>query len=180
MVNWAVQQEEDPTLQGELQYLRTHRKATLRTARHIAKLHEELELHCQSFYRSSGHLANANAHARLYRRISCDLSPDTSIFNKCKIQNTQRSVEERCPQPVKGHCDWCSKEGHEVTTCYRIGYCRHCKRQGHGDGECCHPHDLCRNGEYCQVYPTHPQFECGWCHSDRRGINDDILSDISF
>ena len=39
VVNWAMRQKEDPTLQGELQYLHTHRQAALRTARRIAKCH---------------------------------------------------------------------------------------------------------------------------------------------
>ena len=127
VVDWAVQQEEDPTLQGELQYLCMHPKAALHIACRIAKLCEELELHRQSFYRSSGRLANANAHACLYRHISRDLSSDTSTFSKCKIRNARCSVEEHCPHPVEGHCDWCGKEGHKVTTCYSIGYCCHCK-----------------------------------------------------
>ena len=38
VVNWAMWQEEDPTLQGELQYLHTHCLAALRTAHWIAKL----------------------------------------------------------------------------------------------------------------------------------------------
>ena len=43
-VDWAIRQEEDPTLRGEVQYLRSHRRSVLRKACRIAALHESLEI----------------------------------------------------------------------------------------------------------------------------------------
>ena len=179
-MDWAVWQEEDPTLRGEIQYLCSHCRSVLHKACRIATLCESLELEQQAFYQSSNHLADANAHTCIYHCIQCDLNTSSSAFSKCAIGKAQWSIDKRVPRPVQGECDWCGKEGHDITTCYSIGYCGHCGRQGHGDSGCCRPHNLCKNGEYCQVYPTHPQFNHSWCHSNWLGINDDIPSDISF
>jgi len=60
-VDWAVLYEDDPTLAGEIQHFRSHKKACDRLAKRMGQLRESLEVERQALYRSSGRLTAANA-----------------------------------------------------------------------------------------------------------------------
>ena len=167
-VNWALRQEDDTTLQGEVQYFRTHHSHSLCLAKRIGQLCESLQVEREAMYWSSTRLSAANAYARICRCVECNLSTTTSSFSKCKIWIMTQSIcslGAADPNILLYDCDWCGKKGHCINQCYSIGYCRHCGCHGHSDSDCCHPHDLCLEGEDCKVYMSYPQFDHGFCAS---------------
>ena len=167
-VNWAAQQEDNATLQGEIQYFFTHYSHSICLAKRMGQLRESLQIEREALYHSSARLSGANAYARLHRRIERDLSTTTSGFSACKIRVMKNATCSLSSLPCDNHlieCSWCGKTGHSIEQCYSIGYCRHCGRRSHTNSNCCCPHDLCLEGEDCKVYMGHPQFDRGFCTS---------------
>ena len=168
VVNWAARQEDDSTLRGELQYFHTHYSHSICLAKCMGQLCKSLQIEREALYCSSAHLSGANAYARLCRHIERDLSITTSGFSARKIQAMKNATRSLSSLPRDAHlveCSWCGKASHPIKQCYSIGYCRHCGCHGHDGSDCCHPHDLCLNGEDCKVYMGHPQFDQGFCAS---------------
>jgi len=164
-VDWAILYEDDPTLAGEIQYFRSHKKACDRLARRLGQLRESLEVKRQALYRSSARLTQANALGCIQRHIDLSLhigsSYSTARVKKIRASFRNRVAEERARHPKE--CMWCGKVGHAIDDCYCIGLCRHCARRGHTGIDCKDPHVMCREYEGCKVYSTHPNFEHGYC-----------------
>jgi len=164
-VDWAVLYEDDPTLAGEIQHFRSHKKACDRLAERMGQLRELLEVERQALYRSSGRLTAANAIGRLQCHIDASLhiAPSFSTVRVKKIRASLRNrVTEECARHPK-ECMWCGKVGHTIDTCYCIGLCRHCSRRGHSGVDCKDPHVMCLEYGDCKVYGMHPNFERGYC-----------------
>jgi len=164
-VDWALLYEDDPTLAGEVQHFRSHKKACDRLAKRMGQLRESLEVERQALYRSSARLTGANALGRLQRHIDSSLhiasSFSTARVKKIRASIRNRVTEERAHHPAE--CMWCGKTGHTIDTCFCIGLCRHCSRRGHTGVDCKDPHCMCLEYGDCKVYPTHPNFERGYC-----------------
>jgi len=162
-VDWAVLYEDDPTLAGEIQHFRLHKKACDRLARHMGQLHKSLEVERQALYCSLACLTGANALGCLQRHINSSLhiapSFSTARVKKICASVCNRVTEERAHHPKE--CMWCGKVGHTINDCFCIGLCRHCSRQGHTGVDCRDPHYMCLEYGDCKVYPTHPHFERG-------------------
>jgi len=171
-VDWALLYEDDPTLAGEVQYFRSHKKACDCLAKRMGQLRESLEVERQALYRSSARLTGANALGRLQRHIDSSLhiapSFSTAWVKKIRVSIRNRVTEERAHHPKE--CMWCGKVGHTIDTCFCIGLCRHCSRRGHTGVDCKDPHCMCPEYGDCKVYPTHPNFECGYCAA----VNDQV------
>jgi len=164
-VDWAVLYEDDPTLAGEIQHFRSHKKACDRIAKRMGQLRDSLEVERQALYRSSARLTGANALGRLQRHIdsSLHIAPSFSTTWVKKIRASIRNrVTEECTHHPK-ECMWCGKVGHTISDCFCIGLCRHCSRRGHTGTDCKDPHCMCLEYGDCKVYPTHPHFERGYC-----------------
>jgi len=129
-VNWAVLREDDPTLAGEVQHFRSHKKACNRLAKRMGQLCESLEVERQALYQSSARLTSANALGHLQRHIdtSLHLAPSfsTAWVKKICASVRNRVTEERACHPKE--CMWCSKVGHTIDDCFCIGLCHHCSR----------------------------------------------------
>jgi len=164
-VDWAVLHKDDPTLAGEIQHFRSHKKACDCLAKHMGQLRKSLEVERQALYRSSGCLTGANAIGRLQCHIdtSLHLAPSFSTAQVKKIRASVRNriTEERARHPKE--CMWCGKVGHTINDCFCIGLCRHCSRRGHMGVDCKDPHAMCLEYGDCKVYGTHPNFERGYC-----------------
>jgi len=164
-VDWAVLYEDDPTLAGEVQHFRSHKKACDRIARRMGQLRESLEVERQALYRSLARLTGANALGRLQRHIDSSLhiapSFSTGRVKRIRASIRNRVTEERARHPKE--CMWCGKVGHTIDDCYCIGLCHHCSRRGHIGVDCKDPHCMCLEYGDCKVYPTHPHFERGYC-----------------
>jgi len=164
-VDWALLYEDDPTLVGEVQYFRSHKKACDRLAKRMGQLRKSLEVERQALYRSSARLTRANALGRLQRHIDSSLhiasSFSTARVKKIRASIHNRVTEERACHPKE--CTWCGKVGHTIDDCFCIGLCRHCSRRGHTGVDCKDPHSMCLEYGDCKVYPTHPNFERGYC-----------------
>jgi len=164
-VDWAVLYEDDPTLAGEVQYFRSHKKACDRLAKRMGQLHESLAIERQALYRSSGRLTQANALGRLQRHIDSSLHIAPS-FSTARVKKICTSIRNRVTKERTHHpkeCMWCGKVGHNINDCFCIGLCRHCSRRGHTGVDCKDPHAMCLEYGDCKVYPTHPNFERGYC-----------------
>jgi len=129
-VDWAILHKDDPTLAGEVQHFRSHKKACDRLARRMGQLRESLEVKRQALYRSLSCLTGANAIGRLQRHIDSSLhiafSFSTMRVKKICASLRNRVTEERARHPKE--CMWCGKVGHTIDDCYCIGLCRHCSR----------------------------------------------------
>ena len=164
-VDWAVLDEDDPMLAGEIQHFRSHKKACDRLARRLGQLRESLEIERQALYRSSAHLTRANAIRCLQCRINSSLHIAPS-FSSTRVKKIRASIhnqvtEERARHPKE--CMWCGKVRHTIDDCFCIGLCRHCSRQGHTGVDCKDPHSMCLEYRDCKVYVTHPNFKRGYC-----------------
>ena len=164
-VDWAVLFEDDPTLAGKIQHFCSHKKACDRIAKRMGQLRESLEVERQAFYRSSARLTRANAIGCLQHHIdsSLHIAPSFSGMQVKKIRASLRNrvTEERARHPQE--CMWCGKVGHTIDSCFCIGLCHHCSRQGHTGVDCKDPHCMCLEYGDCKVYPTHPNFKRGYC-----------------
>jgi len=164
-VDWAVLHEDDPTLAGEVQYFRSHKKACDRLTKRMGQLRESLEIERQALYRSSARLTAANALGRLQRHIDSSLHIASS-FSTARVKKIHASIRNRVTEERAHHpkeCMWCGKVGHSIDNCYCIGLCCHCSRRGHTGVDCKDPHCMCLEYGDCKVYPTHPNFERGYC-----------------
>jgi len=124
-VDWAVLYEDDPTLAGEVQHFRSHKKACDRLAKCMGQLRESLEVERQALYRSLAHLTGANTMGHLQRHIDSSLhigsSYSTAQVKKIRTSICNRVTEERAHHPKE--CIWCSKVGHSIDDCYCISLC---------------------------------------------------------
>jgi len=166
LVDWALKTEDNATLQGEVQYFCTHHSKACQIAQCIGALKESLQTERLAMYWSSDCLAAANAISRIRRRIDRDMHKASYFKGKrgCWAQVTI------CDQAIHAWgkdndkmCDWCGRTGHNIEDCHCLGYCRHCSHRGHDSTDCLHPHDFCNEFEDCKVYPSHPNFKCGYC-----------------
>jgi len=164
-VDWAVLQEDDPTLAGKVQHFRSHKKACDRLTKRMGQLRESLEVERQALYRSSARLTGASALGRLQRHINSSLhigsSYSTARVKRIRASVCNRVTEERAHHPRE--CMWCGKVGHTIDDCYCIRLCRHCSRCGHMGVDCKDPYSMCQEYGDCKVYPTHPNFKRGYC-----------------
>jgi len=90
-VDWAVLLEDDPTLAGEVQYFRSHKKACDRLTKRMGQLRESLEVERQALYRSSARLTGANALGRLQRHIDSSLHIALS-FSTARVKKIRASI----------------------------------------------------------------------------------------
>ena len=68
-VNWALRQEDDATLQGEVQYFHTHHSHSIRLAKHIGQLRESLQVEREAMYCSSTCLSAANTYTHICQHV---------------------------------------------------------------------------------------------------------------
>jgi len=166
LVDWALQTEDNATLQGEVQYFRAHHSKAQQIARRIGVLKESLQTERLAMYRSSNRLAAANAIARIHRRIDRDMHK-APYFKGKRGRQAQVAIHDQAihtwGKDNGKMCDWCGRTGHNIEDCHCLGYCRHCSCRGHDVTDCLRPHDFCNEFEDCKVYPSHPNFECGYC-----------------
>jgi len=173
LIDWALCQEDDTTLTGEVQYFHAHHSKAAQIAHHIRALKESLQTERLAMYCSSEQLAAANAIARVRRHIDRDMHQAPYFKGKrgCRAQVAicDHAIHAWGKDNNK-MCDWCSKTGHNIEECYSLSYCRHCLQHGHDGLDCLRPHDLCNKFKDCKVYPSHPNFKCGHYAS----VDDDI------
>jgi len=164
-VDWAVLHKDDPTLAREVQHFHSHKKACNKLAKCMGQIHESLETERQALYHSLAHLTKANALGRLQHHIDSSLHI-TSSFSTTRVVKIRASVHNRVTEERACHpkeCMWCGKVGHTIDDCFCIGLCHHCSHWGHTGVDCKDPHCMCLEYGDCKVYPTHPNFERGYC-----------------
>jgi len=166
LVDWALKTEDDATLQGEVQYFRTHHSKACQIAQRIRALKESLQTERLAMYCSSDCLAAANAISRICHRIDRDMHKAPYFKGKrghrAQVAICDRAIHAWGKDNGK-MCDWCRRTGHNIEDCHCLGYCHHCSRRSHNSTDCLRPHDFCNEFEDCKVYPSHPNFECGYC-----------------
>jgi len=173
LVDWALKTEDDATLQGKVQYFRTHHSKAQQIACHIGALKESLQNECLAIYRSSDCLAAANAIARIRRHINHNMYK-APYFKGKRGRHTQVAIRDQAihtwGKDNSKMCDWCGRTGHNIEDCHCLRYCCHCSCHSHNGTDCLHPHNFCNKFEDCKVYPSHPNFECSHCAA----VDDDI------
>jgi len=173
LVDWALKTEDDATLQGKVQYFRTHHVKACQITQCIGALKESLQTERLAMYWSLDCLASANAIARICRRIDRDMHKAPYFKGKrgCRAQVAIRDRAIHAWGKDNGKmCNWCGRTGHNIEDCHCLRYCCHCSHCGHDGTDCLRPYDFCNEFEDCKVYPSHPNFECGYCAA----IDNDI------
>jgi len=173
LVDWALKQEDDATLQGKVQYYQAHHSKAVQIASQIGALKESLQTERFAMYHSSERLAAANAITCIHHRIDRNMHK-APYFKGKRGHKAQVAIRDHTihtwGKDNGKMCDWCGKTSHKIEECYSLGYCRHCLQRSHDRIDCLRPHDLCNEFEDCKVYPSHPNFECGHCAT----IDNDI------
>jgi len=173
LVDWALKTEDDATLQGEVQYFHAHHSKACQIAQRIGALKESLQNKCLAMYQSSDCLTAANAVAHIRRCIDRNMHK-APYFKGKRGRQAQVAICNRAIYAWGKNngkmCDWCGKTGHNIEDCHCLRYCRHCSHRGHDGTDCLRPHDFCNEFKDCKVYPSHPNFECGYCAA----IDNDI------
>jgi len=173
LIDWAMKTKDDTTLQGEVQYFRTHHSKAQQIAHRIGALKESLQTERLAMYWSSDCLAAANAIACIHCCIDCDMHT-APYFKGKRGRQAQIAIHDRAihawGKDNGKMCDWCGRTGHGIEDCHCLGYCCHCSHRSHNGTDCLRPHDFCNEFEDCKVYPSHPNFECGYCTA----IDNDI------
>ena len=153
-------------LQGKVQYFHTHHSKAQQIACRIGALKESLQTEQLAMYRSSDRLSAANAIARIRRCIDHDMHTAPYFKGKrgCQAQVAIRDwAIHAWGKDNSKMCDWCGRTGYNIEDCHCLRYCRHCSCCGHDGTDCLRPHNFCNEFEDCKVYPSHPNFECGYC-----------------
>jgi len=162
LVDWALKTEDNVTLQGEVQYFHAHHSKACQITQCIRALKESLQTERLAMYHSSDRLAIT----RIRRRIDRDMHK-TPYFKGKRGRWAQVAIRDRAihawGKDNGKMCDWCGRTGYNIEDCHCLGYCRHCSRRGHDGTDCLRPHDFCNEFKDCKVYPSHPNFECGYC-----------------
>jgi len=126
LVDWALKQEDDTTLQGEVQYFHAHYSKANQIAHRIGALKESLQNECLAMYWSSDRLAAANTIAYIRCCIDRDMHKAPYFKGKrgCQAQVAIRNHAIHAWGKDNGKmCDWCGKTGHNIKECYSLGYC---------------------------------------------------------
>ena len=173
LIDWALRKEDDPTLIGEVQYFCAHHSKANQITCYIGALKESLQTERLAMYCSSEQLAAANAIARIRHHIDRDMH-QAPYFKGKSGQRAQVAIRDRAiyawGKDNGKICDWCGKTRHNIKDCHCLGYCRHCSCRGHDGTDCLRLHNFCNENEDCKVYPSYPNFECGYCTT----IDNDI------
>jgi len=126
LIDWALRQEDDVTLQGKVQYFCAHHSKAMQIACRIGTLKESLQTEQLAMYRSSKHLATTNAIARIHRHIDRNMHK-APYFKGKRERKAQVTI---CNHAIHAWgknngkmCDWCGKMGHNIKDCYSLGYC---------------------------------------------------------
>ena len=166
LVDWALVDEDDATLQGEVQYFHAYHSKAQQIAHRIGTLKESLQTECLAMYWSSDQLATANAIACIHRCIDHNMHK-APYFKGRRERKAQVAIRDRAihtwGKDNGKMCDWCGRTGHNIEECHCLGYCHHCSHRGHDGTDCLHPYNFCSEEEDCKVYPSHPNFECSYC-----------------
>jgi len=117
-------------------------------------------------YQSSEHLTSAIAIAHIH----CHIDHNMYQAPYFKAKRGRKAKVAICDHTIHTWgtnnnkiCDWCGKTRHNIEECHYLRYCHHCLHRGHNRTDCLHPHDFCNENEDYKVYPSHPNFECGYC-----------------
>ena len=167
-IDYAVRQEDDPTLAGKVKYFHSYHKKAAKLAQEMGHIREALETEQQALYCSSDYLATANAPQHILRHIRCTLR-QSPYFSACQIKKIHVAIQNHAIEAWgSGNtaCEWYSKMGHHIEHCHSIGYCCHCLCRGYTSMDCMHPHDMCQDGGLCKVYSNHPNFENRHCAAE--------------
>jgi len=165
LVDWALIDEGDETLQGKVQYFRAYHSKAVQITHHIGTLKESLQTEWLAMYQSLDRLAATNTIACICRRIDHNMHKAPYF----KGRWGHRAQVTICDHAIHAWgkdngkmCDWCGKIGHNIEDCHCLGYCCHCSYHGHDSTNCLCPHDFCNKEEDCKIYPSHPNFKHGY------------------
>jgi len=126
LVDWALKQEDNTTLQGEVQYFRAHHSKATQIAHRIGTLKESLQTKRLAMYRSSKCLAATNAIAHIRCCIDRDMHK-APYFKGKRGRRAQVAIRNRAMHAWGKDngkmCDWCGKTSHKIEECYSLGYC---------------------------------------------------------
>jgi len=126
LVYWALKEEDDTTLQGEIQYFQAHYSKAVQIARQIGVLKESLQTERLAMYRSSKCLATTNAVTCIHCCINHNMHK--APYFKGKRGRKAQVTIHNCTMHAWGKdngkmCNWCGKTGHNIKECYSLGYC---------------------------------------------------------
>jgi len=117
LVDWALKEEDNTTLQGEVQYFHAYHTKATQIVCCIGVLKESLQTEHLAMYRSSERLATANAIARICCQINRNMLK--APYFKGKRGHKAQTAIRNCALHAWGKnnskmCDWCGKTSVKV------------------------------------------------------------------
>jgi hypothetical protein len=166
MVNAALQDLQDVTLQADVYRYRAGLDRTRELAAQIVQARQDLHRERRRVSNTARRLADANAYARVYPRVMWDHAQSDRWPAELRREARARLWRQRNPIPIRAEgCLWCDSRNHNTEQCTAIQQCLLCCSWGHSERACLIPHTLCGPGEICRVPINHRRFNTQ-CHAD--------------
>ena len=168
MINMALADDGDPSLQAEVYRYRESSKRVIRKARLVVQARQDLHRERRELYHSARRLSEANAYGRVYPRVIWDYAQSDRWSEEQRSDAVQRLLRPYNAIPLRPEgCLWCERRDHNTERCNSIRQCLYCCEWGHSERACREPHTLCGPGEICRVSREHRRYRTP-CAADVR------------
>jgi len=159
LVDSAVRQEDDISLTAEVQRYRYHSHYVARLADRIGRLKTDLADARWEVRDSACHLTKANVYEHVITQVRNRVqAPGMSRSNTQLAQQQLDDDQFQSTWPRTVQCRWCYRRDHDLQDCTMLKQCLLCKKWGHDEYQCHHPHARCTLGKVCHVAPDHSDY----------------------
>ena len=150
LVNQALAEGRDPTLQAEVYRYRALQKKVCQCAHGVVEARRKFQIERAHLRDCARCLSDANAYGRLFPKVRYDyLMPDQWTHEEQIAIANDLARGSHCPR-VEG-CRWCEGRSHDVEQCTSLHMCHFYVEYGHSERACHAPHTLCEADEVCHV-----------------------------
>ena len=150
LVNQALAEGGDPTLQAEVYRYRALQKKVRQRAHGVVEARRKFQVERACLRDCARRISDANAYGRLYPKVRYDyLTPDRWTHEE-QVTIANDLVGGNHRPRVEG-CRWCEGQSHDVKQCTSLRMCHFCAEYGHSERACRSPHTLCEADEVCRI-----------------------------
>ena len=150
LVNQALAEGMDPTLQAEVYWYRALQKKVHQHAHGVVEARRKFQIKWACLCDCARHLSDANTYGHLYSKVRYDyLTPDQWTHEE-QVTIANDLVRGSHHPRIEG-CRWCEGRSHDIEQCTSLCMCHFCAEYGHLEQACCIPHTLCEADKVCRV-----------------------------